>query len=402
MKNQQRHALLSVYASLGFESEDAPRSRFYERVNHQLGDMGSVKRHRAAAINEIASEVSEALQQLASKERKHDQSLGRVLDVEIIELLTSLAKHNFSNDDQGRDAFKKNEALFAIASRIGRHDNLSKRGLLEAAFRAAHGDTAPGPAASGLEANPPTVAEQVRNQAARIAGVEAHQAITIEPGLHCQGRLIPVTVPGQGGEYATYLRTKVCVTTDDLAEAGFQPTAGFAADLFSVRTWKDRHDFWCSMDPLSWPGDLNAPANVLAREMIDARPTQPGLTYDVVLEGEGPTLINEKVGNCPNGSFPNTQLLFSDSRLIRSGHPSQYFLEYRLVPGASEALGIDDGTIQVVEDQGVICVTITKTVYFFEGESTSQGEIIAEYACASGWGEQTRAFLFGAPGTYAD
>jgi hypothetical protein len=368
----QRAALLSIYGSLGSTTDD--------------------RAHRRALFGEPAEGAAETVATSAEEV---------VLEAEILEVVVALSlDRSFGN----RAAFVADQQLQHLAARLvtdraktsellgvvfdirDQEDLTASRPLLPKGGVGGSGPqrAAPDPPPVHLDQAPPTTLDIARGALIK-AGVDLAPALLAQPGARCQARLVPVSIEGEG-EYAVSFRTDVCFEMP----LGFS-VADFVADLFEPSQWPKRHSFWCSMTEVP---DIDLPPSaleLLARmQEAQAFGEQAGAIY-------GPRRVfTEVVGNCenPGGTWPNTVLVFTPSHVAgTNGEPNRHYLEYRLVPGVSDYLELDDGTIQVVEDGTNVCCTITKMLYFNETQHSTQAELMAEYACVSGWADQTRLFL---------
>ncbi len=207
---------------------------------------------------------------------------------------------------------------------------------------------------------------------------------------------MPIRLAEDDGDFAVFIRTDVEMNEwdHDLLPCTKQD---FVKALFSPATWPSRHDLWCSMTS-------RGADKVLSDKLLDARPSPEPAGYKFgTVVGAAPQAFLEVVGSCddPNkGSFPNTVLHFADSRTERptaGGAAVDYYLEYRLLQNEPNAsLSRDDGVVHVSNHPGRnprYRFMTTKLVHVRQSPSRSEGQALAEFACVSGWGEQTRRFL---------
>ncbi len=402
----QRNGLLNLYANLGTDRETRNvRRAVYIDLQQRASTDKAGRTARTIRQDPLPVDGAEAANVLlASTTELATSADDEVLDVEIAEALLAVADR-FVFDSA--DAFATDPALGPLAGRL-----VSDRNQIDDVLRLIHA-VAADEAYQQLRprtVSPSSAAENLTTTAGARTSVDLLRArnadlaqplqLTFEnqPGSRCRSRLVPVDLDGRG-EYAVSLRTDVWF---DRARV----PATFVDELFDPTTWPERHSFWCSMTPAP-ACQAGSEAQRLMAEMasVESIGVAAGVQYGQVLTTQ--RVFDEQVGDCPAGSYPNTILLFTDSRVLANGSPTPpgqlpegtYCLEYRLVPGWSELLELDDGTIQVHVAGEDVQITITKILFFTETDHTSQVEAMAEYACVSGWAEQTRQFLLGSHST---
>ncbi len=398
----KREALLTLYGALGTDDETrASRRSLFSRLteaeylssSEEIGK-GGVPRNR------LQPEIDNAAQVLAptNPNLRVGAEDHPVLRVELLEGLVALATRHVFDD---RDAFSTDQTLNRLAGQLVADPadaprlleiihqqresetlRLSQPRLVDDASELALSVTSPAVSTSALAHIQATVGNQFQLAGGLQPGVGA------EPGVHCRVRLVPVTID-QEGAYALSFVT----TLDPVELPATVSPQDFVDALFEPANWPSRHPFWCSMveEPAAdhAPG---APGLIATMEQAQVVATAAGAQF-----GQR-RVYRESVGTCEasggQGTWPNTVLVFTDSRSGTQADGSiHHYLEYRLVPGASELLSLDDGTIQVIERGQTIFVTVTKMLFFNETEFSSQGEAMADYARVSGWAENTRLFL---------
>ena len=401
----KREALLTLYGSLGVDhATRADRRSLFSRLTNAEylsgPEDGETARKGGVEKNRLQPEVHAAAEVLAPDDYADtfDTEDHPILRVELLEGLVALASRHAFDDI---DAFRSDPALNRMARPLVADPNDAPR-LLEAIHQQRDSETLQqsqpqvigGPETPGLSVAPPetspstlshiqtTVAGQFQLADGLLPGVGS------EPGVTCRVRLVPVSI-GDEGAYALSFVT----TLDPVELPDSVSPQDFVDALFEPGNWPDRHPFWCSM--VEEQPDQHAPgAPNLMANMQQAATVATASGAQIRQR----RVFREAVGTCAasdgQGTWPNTILVFTDSR--RGGQPDgsvHHYLEYRLVPGASDLLSLDDGTIQVIEQGQSISITVTKMLFFNETEFSSQGELMAEYACVSGWAENTRLFL---------
>lgn len=398
----KREALLTLYGSLGTDDETrAVRRSLFSRLTdaeylsgeEELGKEG-VQRNR------LQPEVGAVAQVLAPDDRTvtFDPEDHPILRVELLEGLVALASRHVFDDI---DAFTTDPALNQLARPLVADPSDAPR-LLEAIHQERESETlrlsqprvVGGAGELGLAVTAPAATTSTLAHIQATVGGQFSLASSLqpgvgaEPGVSCRVRLVPVSI-GDEGAYALSF-----VTTLDPVELPSTVTPQqFVDALFEPTNWPSRHPFWCSMvEETPAQHAPGAPNLMAAMEEAGKVATASGAQF------RKRRVFRESVGTCTasggQGTWPNTILVFTDS--WRGGQPNgsvHHYLEYRLVPGASDLLSLDDGTIQVIEEGQTISITVTKMLFFNETEFSTQGEVMAEYACVSGWAENTRLFL---------
>jgi hypothetical protein len=132
--------------------------------------------------------------------------------------------------------------------------------------------------------------------------------------------------------------------------------------------WKVCNDFFC--DLIRRPDrDADCPGS-----------TQ-GLLSPAASHWRG--VYEERVGECPDGWFPDTYLAFTWDRT-----PSQTILRYELAPhrhGDRTVLKIDQGYIQVDRLPDTYNVSTLKNLLFDDDFIPSGGQVLGAAACQLGW-----------------
>lgn len=398
----KREALLTLYGALGTDDETrAVRRALFSRLTNaeylsseeELGKGGYER-------NQLQPEVEAIAHIVAPDDRTvtFDAVDHPILRVELLEGLVALASRHVFDDI---DAFSTHPALNQLARPLVADPSDAPR-LLEAIHQQRQSETlrlsqprvVGGAGELGLAVTAPqgnistlshiqaTVAGQFQLASGLQPGVGA------EPGVTCRVRLVPVSI-GLDGAYALSF-----VTTLDPVELPSTVTAqDFVDALFEPSNWPSRHPFWCSMvEETPSQHAPGAPNLIAAMEQAEVVATASGAQF------RQRRVFRESVGTCAassgQGTWPNTILVFTDSWTgVQPDGSVRHYLEYRLVPGASDLLSLDDGTIQVIENGQTISITVTKMLFFNETAFSTQGEVMAEYACVSGWAENTRLFL---------
>jgi hypothetical protein len=94
-------------------------------------------------------------------------------------------------------------------------------------------------------------------------------------------------------------------------------------------------------------------------------------------------VYEERVGDCPEGWFPDTYLLFTWRR-----SPDRIILRYQLAPGRTSdrtVLRIDQGYIQVDRLPDTYQVSTLKNLLFDDRRIPGGGQTLASMACELGW-----------------
>jgi hypothetical protein len=419
----ERQALLTIYANLGFATGTGEaRAEFYSTLYGDHEGESPIRVDPPGGEETLAPLVRQAVDTLVARPEK------AVLPVEIAEALVALAA-DYTVDDRKdfvEDPSLRNLArllvedqpdpddelvseLLAVVFDVGRGSKAEAYEALRPHWRGLGSRSDPqgselqpiGSAATTTiellgEATRARVADLVTGGLGPDPGVATKlkavaETVFSQPGVRCEARLVPVEIDGHG-EYAVHIRTDVTFDRTALPTR-YTDVDAFVHDLFDPETWPDRHPFWCAMTPL--PG--GAPTSGDQATAAAAQRLEDAIGAALAVgpaSGPGPVLggivwFREEVEQCPGGSFPNTILAFADS----VADDGLRFLEYRLCAQFSKSLALDDGTIQVREHGDQVTVVISKTVYFTESKQTTQGEVLAEWACVSGWAEQTRQFV---------
>lgn len=400
----QREALLSLHGSLGadVEEEDARRRLFSSLTDQRFlaaEPPGGKEPRSNGSLQPEADSLSEVLTAVDDTEEIEFGSADHpVLRAEVLEALVAVAlRHSFA--DSG--AFASDPTLLRMARRLVADpanaadllqvifDNRQEEQLVAAQPQLLRADHHGGQFSSAQTTPSQSTLTYIQGAISGAFALAPGLAASAgaEPGAHCLARLVPVSIGGQG-EYALSFRTTVDPVELPLGLA----VVDFVTELFDPANWPSRHPFWCSMQQEN-PANHAPAAPDLMNAMAQAQ---------LVGEAAGATyghrrVYREAVGTCSanggQGTWPNTILVFADSHIDAADGSKHHYLEYRLVPDASPSLSLDDGTIQVIERGQQVAITVTKMLFFNETEYSSQAELMAEYACISGWADQTRLFL---------
>lgn len=216
------------------------------------------------------------------------------------------------------------------------------------------------------------------------------------PAVTCSASLIRVRAlrPRRGFdmnrvEYATCLSTDVVFAktgawTDMSVDALYDT-------LLDPHKWPACHDFWCAMPDVSNADTDTGGVDLdLARQHFGPDGQDSWLFWEQV----GDSAATEQPDHSrpqPRDWFPYT---FLYCRRSRSG-PNQAYMTYELATDigpaqADQALTVDSGVINVKDQGNSIHICTTKTIHFASTPRRSEGQSMAAFACASGWGSSAR------------
>lgn len=162
-------------------------------------------------------------------------------------------------------------------------------------------------------------------------------------------------------EYVSRVETKLVVEDatplDELAQAVLPDN------------WPRRNEFFCSLTRRA-DRDAGCSPPATGGDLRVERPSWRGV-------------YEERVGTCPDGWFPDTNLLFTWTRT-----PQQIILRYELAPrrsGDRTVLRIDEGYIQVDRVGPCYEVSTVKYLLFDDTYLDGGGQTLAQAACQLGW-----------------
>lgn len=241
---------------------------------------------------------------------------------------------------------------------------------------------------------------QGASSADAISSLEAEGVIAISsPGVECIAAVVAVEVDAQG-EYATYIETNL--TYPDLGKNYSE--ADIRTAVLDPLKWPSAHEFWTAMEPAA-----GAPFGLIAAH--EAGVPEATDHHAALCTGR---LLWERVGDRPRKNldpnerfrkqtddwFPATVLCFNDpiveaSNVLRYHVVSQPFIEpiEDLAPDRLTRLAIDDGAVTLRFDGDAVHIRTTKTLHIRQTLHQQQGQVLAEFACESGWVTNTRHLI---------